>query len=90
MTDASASDARCERLNRLLWWENANKLNLFGLDYGDDCAEVEVSRARTVNTAGCWIEGEPLVIFQEDRYVFPSEQVFAQIALAVQAGVGDG
>lgn len=81
-----------ERLRTLLRWEGEKRIRLYGIDYGDssdiETMDEETKKLAWVNTSGCWIKGAPLVIFQEHKYVFPSERIFAEIALALAAGVG--
>jgi hypothetical protein len=80
-----------ERMRTLVEWEMAGKIRIWGLDYGDG-EDVPSEAAQNIypNSAGCWIVGAPLVLYQEHRHVFPSELTFAQIALALEAGVGNG
>lgn len=92
-------DGRRERFRALLGWEEQNVIAMYGIDYNDDhdmpvdtkhaAAQPPHHASAWYNEAGVWLRNAPTTIFKEHKDSFPSVELFAKVALALNAGVGD-
>lgn len=82
ISDTEMEAARLTRLAKVRQWETAGQLTMIPF-YSVHTASQELN-TRDIGMQACRIGG---LFFEEPEHMFPSEHMFANLALAVKAGV---